>query len=109
MASGGGRASDPGELGRFNQEAQCYLGLGCSEVKRCLESVSFDNADPPLADITMWRSLASHQFRELGIVGSNPTIVTDVIYCGGARVGTGRRLLTATTQVQFLPPQLLLR
>ena len=26
--------------------------------------------------------------------------------CGGTRVGTGRRLLTARTQVRFLPPQL---
>jgi hypothetical protein len=26
--------------------------------------------------------------------------------CGGTRVGTGRRLLTALTQVRFLPPQL---
>ena len=27
-------------------------------------------------------------------------------YCGGFRVGTGGRLLTALTQVRFLPPQL---
>jgi hypothetical protein len=27
-------------------------------------------------------------------------------YCGGARVGTGRWLLTTLTQVRFLPPQL---
>ena len=26
--------------------------------------------------------------------------------CGGARAGTGRRLLTVLTQVRFLPPQL---
>ena len=26
--------------------------------------------------------------------------------CGGVRVGTGRRLLTAPTQVRFLSPQL---
>ena len=28
-----------------------------------------------------------------------------LIYCGGSRAGTGRRLLTAPTQVRFLPPQ----
>lgn len=27
------------------------------------------------------------------------------IYCGGARVGTGGRLLTVLSQVRFLPPQ----
>ena len=37
------------------------------------------------------------------IAGSNPAILT---YCGGTRAGTGRRLLTAPTQVRFLPPQL---
>ena len=29
--------------------------------------------------------------------------------CGGARVGTGRRLLSVTSQVRFLPPQLWIR
>jgi hypothetical protein len=28
------------------------------------------------------------------------------VWCGGARAGTGRRLLTVLTQVRFLPPQL---
>ena len=37
------------------------------------------------------------------IAGSNPAVLT---YCGGSRAGTGRRLLTAPTQVRFLPPQL---
>jgi hypothetical protein len=37
------------------------------------------------------------------IAGSNPAVLT---YCGGTRAGTGRRLLTAPTQVRFLPPQL---
>lgn len=41
------------------------------------------------------------------IVGSNPAILTELeTHCGGARVGTGGRLLTASTQVRFLPPQL---
>ena len=30
-------------------------------------------------------------------------------YCGGTRVGTGRRLLTAQTLVRFQPPQLVIR
>jgi hypothetical protein len=30
------------------------------------------------------------------------------LLCGGARVGTGGRLLSVTTQVRFLPPQLVL-
>ena len=42
--------------------------------------------------------------REHEIAGSNPAILT--FDCGGTRVGTGRRLLTALTQVRFLPPQL---
>ena len=39
------------------------------------------------------------------IVGSNPTTLTENS-CGGVRAGTGRRLLTVTTQVRFLSPQL---
>ena len=38
------------------------------------------------------------------IAGSNPAVLT--FDCGGTRVGTGRRLLIALTQVRFLPPQL---
>ena len=38
------------------------------------------------------------------IAGSNPAVLT--LFCGGTRAGTGRRLLTAPTQVRFLPPQL---
>jgi hypothetical protein len=34
---------------------------------------------------------------------SRPDLVRN---CGGTRAGTGRRLLTAQTQVRFLPPQL---
>jgi hypothetical protein len=41
--------------------------------------------------------------REHEIAGSNPAAPT---YCGGTRAGTGRRPLTAPTQVRFLPPQL---
>jgi hypothetical protein len=43
------------------------------------------------------------RFREPEIAGSNPAVLT---CCGGARAGTGRRLLSAPTQVRFLPPQL---
>ena len=53
--------------------------------------------------IRVWESLGIRLLREQKIVGSNPTILTD---CGGACVGTGRRLLSAQTQVRFLPPQL---
>src|SRR5262245_32013832 len=51
----------------------------------------------------MWESLAFRVPRAHEIAGSNPAILT---YCGGSRAGTGRRLLTAPTQVRFLPPQL---
>ena len=56
-----------------------------------------------------WESLASVYLtarrvpRAHEIAGSNPAVLT---YCGGSRAGTGRRLLTAPTQVRFLPPQL---
>ena len=39
--------------------------------------------------------------------GSNPAVLTVVLHCGGTRAGTGRWLLTALTQVRFLPPQLI--
>jgi hypothetical protein len=42
--------------------------------------------------------------REHEDAGSTPATPTD--HCGGTRAGTGRRLLTAPTQVRFLPPQL---
>ena len=51
----------------------------------------------------VWESLGFRVLREHEIAGSNPAAPT---YCGGTRVGTGRRLLIALTQVRFLPPQL---
>src|SRR5947207_1881673 len=50
-----------------------------------------------------WESLGFRVPRAHEIAGSNPAVLT---YCGGTRAGTGRRLLTAPTQVRFLPPQL---
>ena len=55
----------------------------------------------------MWESLAIRLLREQEIAGSNPAIPTvDRDDSGGARAGTSARLLTGTTQVRFLPPQL---
>jgi hypothetical protein len=52
----------------------------------------------------MWERLVFRVLREHESAGSNPAILT--FDCGGARVGTGRRLLTVLSQVRFLPPQL---
>ena len=52
----------------------------------------------------MWESLVFRRFREPETVGSNPDHPD--LPCGGARVGTGGRLLSVTSQVRFLPPQL---
>jgi hypothetical protein len=49
-------------------------------------------------------SLEIRLLREQETVGSNPTAPTP--FCGGARVGTGGRLLRVISQVRFLPPQL---
>src|SRR5438445_10554740 len=51
-----------------------------------------------------WESLEFRVPRAHEIAGSNPAVMT--VHCGGFRAGTGRRLLTAPTQVRFLPPQL---
>jgi hypothetical protein len=62
-------------------------------------------------DFRVWESMVFRVLREHEIAGSNPAILTGARvaltnYCGGFRVGTGGRLLTALTQVRFLPPQL---
>src|SRR5947209_3107090 len=56
-------------------------------------------------DLRVWESLAFRVLRAHEIAGSNPAILTDD--CGGFCVGTGGRLLTALSQVRFLPPQLM--
>ena len=52
----------------------------------------------------VWERWKVHVLREHEDAGSTPATPTD--HCGGSRAGTGRRLLTAPTQVRFLPPQL---
>ena len=52
----------------------------------------------------VWESLEFRRRRKPEIVRSNRTTLTED--CGGACAGTGRRLLTAPSQVRFLPPQL---
>ena len=57
-------------------------------------------------NLRVWESLVlarASGARDRWFKSSHPDLLND---CGGTRAGTGRRLLTALTQVRFLPPQL---
>ena len=56
--------------------------------------------------IGVWESLALRLVRDQESAGSNPAAPTRCDDSGGARAGTGARLLTGGTQVRFLPPEL---
>ena len=54
----------------------------------------------------VWESLAIRLVRDQEGAGSNPAAPTRLDDSGGARAGTGTRLLSERTQVRFLPPEL---
>ena len=56
--------------------------------------------------VRMWESLAFRQLGVLEIVGSNPTILTDRLWCG---VTVAYLVVTQLAKVRFLPPQLTTR